>query len=83
MPPIINLYEAKTHLSKLVDQAASGQDVILARHGKPVARITTLEPGPTKPKVQFGLLKGQISIPENFEAPDPEIEAMFYGTGNA
>jgi prevent-host-death family protein len=72
MVKIINIYEAKTHLSKLVDQAASGQDVILARHGKPVALITAI--GPAKPRIQAGLLKGKLDIPDDFnlDAPLPD-----------
>jgi len=78
MPPIINIYDAKTHLSKLVDQAASGQDVILARNGKPAVRITTLDL--PKPKIKFGLLKGKIVVPENFDEPLPDdVLASFEG----
>ena len=72
----VNIYEAKTHLSKLCGQAAAGQDVILARHGQPWVRITALE---TKPdKVIFGVLKGKVTIFEDFddELP-PEIQNLF------
>lgn len=66
----INIYEAKTQLSKLVDRAASGKDVIIARGGKPVARLTALE----KPKspIRYGLLKGKVKIAPDFDAPLPE-----------
>ncbi len=76
--PTINLYEAKTQLSKLVDQAAAGTDVIIARAGKPVARLTRLtEP---KRKIRFGLLKGKIKIAKDFDAPLPEeVLAEFEG----
>jgi prevent-host-death family protein len=76
--PTINLYEAKTQLSKLVDQAAAGTDVIIARAGKPVARLTRLaEP---KRKIRFGLLKGKIKIAKDFDAPLPEeVLADFEG----
>lgn len=77
MPKIINIYEAKTHLSALVDQAVSGDDVIIARNGKPQARITSLVPA--RGKVKYGLLKGKLTIPEDFDAPNPDIEAMFHG----
>ncbi len=76
--PTINLYEAKTHLSKLVDQAAAGTDVIIARAGKPVARLTRLDE--PKRKIRFGLLKGKIKIARDFDAPLPEeILAEFEG----
>lgn len=77
MPKVVNIYEAKTHLSSLVDQAASGNDVILARNGKPQARITSL--APSKPGIRIGLLKGRFNVPASFDDPDPEIEELFYG----
>jgi prevent-host-death family protein len=63
----INIYEAKTQLSKLVEKAASGQDVIIARGGKPVARLTRLE-APQR-KIRFGLLKGKVKVAKDFDAP--------------
>ena len=78
MEAIINLYEAKTKLSKLVDQAAMGEDVVIARNGKPVARITSLKPA--KPKVKFGILKGTLTVPADFDAPLPaDILSSFEG----
>lgn len=78
MSPIVNIYEAKTHLSKLVDQAASGQDVILARNGKPAVRITALDL--PKPKIKFALLKGKIVVPDNFDESLPDdVLASFEG----
>lgn len=62
----MNLHEAKTQLSKLVDLAAAGEDVIIARGGKPVARLTSLLP----PRVRkLGVLKGQLWIADDFDAP--------------
>ena len=76
----INIYEAKTQLSKLVDRAAAGDDVIIARAGKPVARLTRLkEP---KRAVRFGLLKGAVKVAKDFDEPLPdEIQAQFDGRG--
>jgi prevent-host-death family protein len=74
----INIYEAKTQLSRLVEQAASGQDVIIARGGKPVARLTRLQPPPRK--IRFGVLKGKVRIDPDFDAPLPaEVIAQFEG----
>ena len=73
----INIYEAKTQLSALVDQAVRGDDVIIARNGKPQARLTSLVPA--KGKIKYGLLKGKLTVPDNFDAPNPDIEALFYG----
>jgi prevent-host-death family protein len=77
MYKVVNMYEAKTQLSALVDQAVSGNDVIIARNGKPQARITSLVPA--KGKIKYGLLKGKFTVPDDFDAPNPDIEALFYG----
>lgn len=77
MKSIVNIYEAKTQLSALVDQASGGDDVIIARNGKPQARITSLVPA--KGKIKYGLLKGKFTVPEDFDAPNADIEALFYG----
>lgn len=66
----INIYDAKTQLSKLVDRAASGEDVIVSRNGKPLARITALEA--PKRRITFGLLKGKLKVPADFDAPLPD-----------
>jgi prevent-host-death family protein len=76
--PTVNIYEAKTQLSKLVDLASSGTDVVIARAGKPVARLTTLKQ--EKRPIVFGLLEGEGWIAEDFDAPLPdEILAQFEG----
>jgi prevent-host-death family protein len=78
MATTVNIYEAKTKLSKLVDEAAQGEDVIIARNGKPVARLTPLKP--EKLPARFGLLKGKIWIADDFDAPLPDkILAGFEG----
>ena len=74
-----NIYEDKTQLSKLVDLAASGQDIVIARAGKPVARLTGLD---TKQNHLTGLgaLKGKGWVAEDFDAPLPDhILAEFEG----
>ncbi|MFI4890047.1 MAG: type II toxin-antitoxin system Phd/YefM family antitoxin [Steroidobacterales bacterium] len=62
----IDIYDAKTQLSKLVEKAAAGEDVIIARAGKPIARLTRLEA--TRPKIRFGILKGKIKVAKDFDA---------------
>ncbi len=79
MKHMVNIYEAKTHLSRLVDRAAQGEDIVIARAGKPVARLSRIEPKTRKRPL--GLLDGQFSIPDDFNAPLPdEIQAAFEGT---
>jgi prevent-host-death family protein len=74
----VNIYQAKTHFSKLVDRAASGADVVIARGGKPVARLTRLA-GPAR-KIRFGVLKGQLRIASDFDRPLPaRVLAEFEG----
>jgi prevent-host-death family protein len=74
----INIYEAKAQLSKLVEKAASGEDVIIARGGKPIARLTRLE-APQR-KIRFGLLKGNVKVAKDFDAPlADDIFARFEG----
>jgi prevent-host-death family protein len=74
----VNIYEAKTTLSKLVDLASTGTDVVIARAGKPVARLTSLKK--SKRPIQFGALKGKGWIADDFDAPLPEeLLAQFEG----
>jgi prevent-host-death family protein len=75
---IVNIYDAKTHLSKLIEEAAAGNDVVIARGGKPVARLTRLES--PKRKLRFGVLKGRVKVAEDFDAPLPgNVLAEFEG----
>lgn len=74
----VNIYEAKTRLSQLVDQAAAGNDVIIGRAGKPVALLTRLRS--PKRAIHFGLLKGKVQVAADFDAPLPKnVLAAFEG----
>ena len=74
----INLYQAKTNLSALVDKAAAGQEVVIARGGKPVARLVPLE-APRR-RLQFGRMKGRMKIAADFDAALPrDVLAAFEG----
>jgi prevent-host-death family protein len=74
----VNIYEAKTQLSKLVDLASSGTDVVIARSGKPVARLTSLKQ--EKQPIVSGLLEGEGWIADDFNAPLPDdLQAAFEG----
>ena len=74
----VNMFEAKTQLSKYVEMAEKGQDVVIARAGRPVARLTQLEP--EKRHVQFGLMKDKMIIADDFDAPLREdVLAEFEG----
>lgn len=74
---IINIHQAKTNLSKLIEKALVGEDVIIAKAGKPVAKLTAYKE-PLKLR-KLGLLKGKIKVPDNFNDEDKEINKLFYG----
>jgi prevent-host-death family protein len=74
----VNLYEAKTKLSELVDRAAAGEEIVIAKAGKPKARLGPLTP--TRPRRKPGVWKGKVWIADDFDAPlPPEILDAFYG----
>lgn len=74
----VNILEAKTHLSRLVEDIASGvqRDIIIARNGKPAARLVPLV---AQPKVQLGLAKGRFIVPDCPDDGNEDIAAMFEG----
>ena len=68
--PTVNIHAAKTQLSRLVDKAAAGQEIVIARAGKPVARLMPLAPLPQHPPQRvLGILAGQLQVPADFDAP--------------
>lgn len=74
----LNLYEAKTQLSRLVDEAAAGAEIIIAKAGRPKARLVSL--APTTIKRRPGVAKGRIHVGPNFDDPlPPDILAAFLG----
>ncbi len=74
----VNIHEAKTHLSRLVERAAAGEEIVIAKSGKPMARLVPLEETMT-PRV-FGTMRGKIRIADDFDAPlPPELLAYFTG----
>ena len=66
----INIHEAKTHFSKLVDAVMHGEEIIIAKAGKPAAKLVPISGG--RRGIRFGLMKGEITIAEDFDAPLPE-----------
>lgn len=73
-----NVHEAKTQLSKLLEKVEQGEEVIIARNGKPVARVQAIEQPKPKERV-FGMFDGQIWIADDFDEWTPDLEEMFYG----
>jgi prevent-host-death family protein len=75
---IYNLYEAKTSLSRLVDRAARGEEIILAKAGKPLAKLVPFH-HPSMPRLPGGW-EGRVRIADDFDAPlPPEVQAAFEG----
>jgi prevent-host-death family protein len=73
----VNIHEAKTHLSRLVEEVAAGAEIVIAKNGVPRAKLVPL--GSIRP-LKFGVLKGKIRYPEDFDAPLPdEVLARFEG----
>lgn len=74
----VNMHDAKTRLSQLVDAIESGSEteIILARNGRPAARIV---PMPAKPPLRLGLARGEFDVPDDWDADDEEIAKLFYG----
>ena len=77
MPPFVTLYQAKTHLSGLVDRAAAGEEIVIAKNGVPQAKLVPLvsRGEPRKPANAMRIRR----IAADFDAPDPAIEALFGG----
>lgn len=74
---VMNIHQAKTNLSKLIEMTLAGENVIIAKAGKPVAKLVAYKEK-LKPR-KLGLLKGKIFVPDNFNDEDEEINKLFYG----
>ena len=78
MAHTVNIHEAKTHLSRLVDEVAAGTEIIIAKAGKPMARLSPIV-APARKK-RLGLLKGKIKVDADFNAPlGDDVLASFEG----
>ena len=66
----VNIHDAKTNLSRLVEEAANGSEVLIAKAGKPVAKLVPL--APSRPERKPGFMKGRLRIPQDFDAPLPD-----------
>jgi prevent-host-death family protein len=66
----VNIHAAKTQLSRLLEQVEEGEEIVIARAGKPIARIVPLVP--TRPKRRLGILEGQYTVADNIDDPLPD-----------
>ncbi|ARE42317.1 Prevent-host-death protein (plasmid) [Rhodovulum sp. P5] len=77
----VNMHEAKTHLSRLIEGALQGEPFVIARAGKPLVKVTMIEEVPPQ---RTGFLKGQVDCPEDFDRlGEDEIAALFEGSDGA
>ena len=72
----VNVHEAKTHLSKLLQRVESGEEITIARGGTPIAKLV---PAKSSRATAQGVDAGKVWIADDFDARDPEVEALFYG----
>ena len=73
MAAVVNIHEAKTHFSKLVERARNGERITIAKAGVPVAMLVAVEPE-TRPRRPIGIDKGRVIIHDNFDDPLPELD---------
>ena len=75
----VNIHEAKTHLSRLVDDAAHGEPFIIAKSGKPVVVVTAIGQADTGSSSRLGFMAGQISVPDDFDSMGRDEIAKMFG----
>lgn len=78
MPKTVNIHAAKTHLSRLVEEAREGREIVIARAGRPVARLVAIESARVRDR-GFGALKGRVRIGRDFDAPLPPDVLRAFG----
>jgi len=78
---VFNIHEAKTHLSRLIERAASkGESFIIAKAGKPLVKVTPLDAPELSSRMRLGFMNGQIQVPDDFDNMGrEEIEQLFRG----
>lgn len=76
----LNIHEAKTQLSKLVDQAVAGEPFIIAKAGKPLVKVTRLDVPEAGQVKRLGFLAGQFQVPDDFDRMGAEAIADLFGT---
>ncbi|MER9896411.1 type II toxin-antitoxin system prevent-host-death family antitoxin [Mesorhizobium sp. M0119] len=76
----VNIHEAKTHLSRLIDRAAKGESFIIAKSGKPMVKVVAIDAPAAGEMRRLGFMAGQFSVPDDFDRmADEEIEKQFGG----
>jgi prevent-host-death family protein len=74
----VNIHEAKTHLSRLIEQAVNGEPFVIAKAGKPLVKVVPIDTPEPKKQRRLGFMRGQIKVPDDFDRMGQEqIEEMF------
>lgn len=77
----VNIHEAKTHLSRLIEMAVQGTPFVIAKAGKPLVKVTALSTLETHQEKRLGFMQGQITVPDDFDIMgETEIEQLFGGS---
>ena len=79
----VNIHDAKTHLSRLIEQAAKGEPVIIAKAGKPLVKLTALDAPAQGQARRLGFLAGQIAVPDDFDRMGEADIARLFGADDA
>ncbi len=80
----VNIHEAKTHLSRLVEKAARGESIVIAKAGTPLAKLTALDAPERAMQRRIGFMQGELSVPDDFDRMgEAEIATLFGGGGDA
>jgi prevent-host-death family protein len=78
---IVNIHEAKTHLSRLIEQAVKGKPFIIAKAGKPLVKVIAVDAPATAEMSRLGFMTGHIAVPDDFDRMgETEIEQLFGGS---
>ena len=78
----INIHEAKTNLSRLVDQAAQGESFVIAKSGKPMVKVTSLGTPESRQVKRLGFMKGECKVPADFDSMQSDAIAQLFGANS-
>lgn len=78
----VNIHEAKTHLSRLINEAVDGKPFIIAKAGKPLVQVTRLESPATTQQRRLGFLAGHVQVPDDFDRMGADTIETLFGSGS-
>ncbi|MFH1805419.1 MAG: type II toxin-antitoxin system prevent-host-death family antitoxin [Pseudomonadota bacterium] len=78
----VNIHEAKTHLSRLIARVVGGESLVIAKSGKPLVQVMSVDMPEPSPSRRLGFLTGEISVPDDFDRMGEDEIATLFGTGS-